>query len=77
METLKKIDTQTNHLIFGYMDGEDFIELEDEDFIKEFLKRKDWKEKLIDSINMLIADIKDNVGGDLKDIWERLDKLQA
>lgn len=77
MKSEVKINAEIDSLTFRWWDdtAEDFIPLNDDEAIKAFLKRRDYRAKLIDAINMLAGDISEKVGEDLKDVWKRLDDI--
>lgn len=78
MNTEKEVSTNTDSLIFGYWEDETetFVPLTDEEDVKEFLGRNDWKEKLIDAIEMTVQSISEEVSRDLTEIWERQEKIE-
>jgi len=75
METRKKIVTETSGSCFGWFDGDEFIELDEEE-IANLLKRKDCREKLVEAIKVSFLNLRDAVDDDLKDIWTRLDRIE-
>jgi hypothetical protein len=78
MKSEVKITSEVDSVHFGWWDdkNEAFISLGDEDAVRDFLKRSDYRTRLIDAINMLAADISEKVGDDLKDIWKRQDDIE-
>jgi len=83
MKTIKTIGSRTSDdLKFYYWpspenekDEPEPIILDEAD-IDELVKRPKFKKELLDSINCFVADIQQSVGDDLKDIWDRLDKIE-
>jgi hypothetical protein len=78
MKSEVNITSEVDSVQFGWWDdkNEDFIPLNDEDAVRDFLKHSDYRSRLIDAINMLAADIAEKVGEDLKDIWKRQDDIE-
>jgi len=75
MKTQEKIVTETSDCFFGWFDGDEFIQL-DEETIVDLLNRKDFREKLIEAITASFLSLRDAVVDDLKDIWKRLDRIE-
>jgi len=80
MKTKKKIIKVIDDIEFGFWDDKDgvfitFGNMKNEE-IKKLIKSNNFRKKLLDSIDTLKFSIKDCIGRDLKDIWERLDKLE-
>ena len=74
METIRseKIVANLDGLEFGYWDDEASDFVTDAAEVKAYLGLSD---RAYDSISMFVADIKEMVGKDLKDIWEWLELL--
>ena len=75
MKTQEKIVTETSNSFLGWFDSDEFIEL-DEETMADLLKRKDFREKLIEAIRCSFVVLRDAVIEDLKDIWKRLDHIE-
>jgi len=75
MKTQEKIVTETSNSFLGWFDSDEFIEL-DEETMGDLLKRKDFREKLIEAIRCSFVVLRDAVIEDLKDIWKRLDHIE-
>lgn len=74
MKTINKIEANVDELELMVMEGEQ-IEIVDELEEGEATKLLKCSPETMDTLLMLVADIKQLIGDDLKDIWERLDKL--
>ena len=75
-ERIERVICKMDKLDFGYWDDESetFISLEnDSDAVKEYLGLDD---RFMSSLIMFVADIKELIGGDLEDIWMRLDDVE-
>ena len=75
MKTQEEIVTETSNSFFGWFDGDEFIELNDET-TAELLKRKDFKARLIEALKFCFYDLRGAVIEDLNDIWKRLDRIE-
>jgi hypothetical protein len=75
MKTKKAIVTETDSIVFGWLDGEEFIEMND-GTREELLKRKDFRRKLLEALEFIVWDLRTHISTDLKDIWKRLDSLE-
>ncbi len=74
METIRseKIVAELDNLEFGYWDDDASIMVTDKD---EVMSALGLDVLAYDAIEMFIADIKEKIGKDLKDIWEWLELL--
>ena len=57
--------------------GDTFHPLQSDEAIAEFIKRDDFREKLIDGVDMYLQCLVGTILEDLKDIWERLDRIEG
>jgi len=80
MKTVKSIENHLDDIQFGWWDPEkeEFypIELAEDEEGQKLLKREDVIERFLDSMILFTNDLKENIGRDLKDIWERLDRIE-
>ena len=78
METVKtsKVICKMDDLDFGYWDDESetFVGLEKD--APAVQNRFELSDKALESIIMFVADIKELIGGDLAEIWRRLDYVE-
>lgn len=75
-EIRKGGNMKTENVCFGWFDGEEFLEM-DEKTKAELLKRKDFKEKMIEAVEFCFYDLRNAVLEDLEDIWKRLDRIAS
>ena len=78
MKTVERINCETENIRFGYFDEEsqNWIDLDNEEKIEKFAKRKDFRTELLSIIENLTENIIEQVRSDLRDIWKRLDQLE-
>ncbi|MCK4825151.1 hypothetical protein KA005_55900 [bacterium] len=75
METKKIIEAEIDSLDLHVMEDDQFV-TQKEVNSKEMSRLMKCSEETVDSLLMLISDIKEAMGRDLKDIWERLDRIE-
>ena len=80
MKTKTRVAADIDSLEFGYWDPEteDFIPVDvtNVDQLKQAAAALECSERLIDTIGTLTASISELISSDLKDIWERLDRIE-
>ena len=75
METKTTIETNLELLRLYVSNKEETLDVEELEE-KDAVKLLKCSAELIDSLLMLVSDIKAHIGDDLQDIWIRLDKLE-
>lgn len=76
MKTTTRVTCDIDGLTLGWWneEKEKFILIKSQSDVKGAALVLDCSEKMIDTLDMLVESIKESVGGDLRDIWKRLDK---
>lgn len=78
METVTRVLTSTDNISFGYWnnDTDEFVPLStlSDTEEKEIAELFGCTPLLVDALIMLTADIKENIGADLIDIWKAIGK---
>ena len=70
MKTKTVIETNTDEIQFGYVDeNDDWIEITHETELSQ--------KELQGAVQYLKEQIQQNISNDLRDIWERLDKIEG
>lgn len=76
METKKVIKTNVEDVKLAYLDKNDnYYEVECYDDLVD-IKEKDRLETIFNIIDVTFGILIENIGEDLKDIWERLDEIE-
>ncbi len=70
----KRVEAEIDNLEFGYWDDEGDTFVTENELVQ---KKFDLSEDAISSIQMFTNDLKESLGRDLRDIWERLDGIQS
>ena len=78
MKTRTVIDTNFKKLQFGYWDEEKdkFIPVQNDEDIEKFCMKVNALELIVRGILMSFDQIEGEIIADLKQIWERLDKIE-
>lgn len=78
-ETRIRIVTNVNRIAFGYwdIDEEKWIEPKSTDEVIEAAGKLNCSHALVESLMMSVEDLADAIGGDLRDIWKRLDAIEV
>ena len=79
MKTVTSIEIKTDEIVAGYIgpnDDDEWLSFEDEETCEKLEATPGGVKLLAESARELARDIRDNVGSDLRDIWERLDDLE-
>ena len=79
METRTVIDTTFKKLQFGYWDEEKdkFIPVQNDEDIEKFCMKVNALELIVRGILMSFDQIEGEIIADLKQIWERLDRIES
>ena len=77
MKTEKVIRTNVETVTFGYIKGEDFIPLDNEETIVDFAKNNNCPEILVRTIANAFNYLTEEIRNDLIDIWKRLDRIES
>ena len=79
MKTRTVIDTNFKKLQFGYWDEEKdkFIPVQNDEDIEKFCMKVNALELIVRGILMSFDQIESEVKADLKQIWERLDRIES
>ena len=75
MKTKKIIEAEIDSLDLHVMEDDQLV-AQKEVSEQEMSRLMKCSEETVDSLSMLISDIKEDIGRDLKDIWERLDRIE-
>ena len=76
MKTEKVIKSQTEDLHLNCMNKDEVLTIPEDMDDQEAAKRFKCSPVLVDTLLMLVSDIRELIGSDLKDIWQRLDRLE-
>lgn len=79
METKKEIISMTENFELCYDDAGEIVELDTaikSSLLSTELKEAEFREKILDIIELNFYSLREVITEDLKDIWKRLDKLK-
>ena len=76
MKTTTRVTCDIDGLALGWWDEEkeNFIPVKSQNDVEKAALVLGCSEKMVDTLGMLVESIKESVGGDLRDIWKRLDE---
>lgn len=76
MKTTTRVTCDIDSLVLGWWDEEKekFIPITSQNDVEGATVVLGCSEKMLDTLSILTESIRDAIGGDLRDIWKRLDR---